>query len=798
MFAVMITAAKGNNGQFFHMTPQGVVRGENVTLEVMLANANTRIYDMQLFYRPLGATDFQYRSMEREGYLYTISINTNEITTGQIEYYFGYEGELGEIGSMPEVTPELNPYIMQIAPSPGSVQTSGMELVILSPEPDEVVAYTELIIAASLFGGETITDISNFTLLIDGTDVTNLAEFVDGIFTFAPKQIRGGYHNIELAVYDASKTLLTKKEWSFRAAGGSETPEMRGSTYRGSVFLENRYINIGQNSQNFFRGGAMVNGSLNEFDYRGRLIFSSEEDAKRQPVNRYGVQLVYNFSDRNNIYLNGGDFMPYYNPITFMNKRVRGIQTGLAFGFFTFDFLYGQTNRAVEGSMKISKFPIYDPSNPGVVVDSLSDTLLSVGTYSETVMGFRPGFRFGESVKWNLNLMNAREDKNSIQYGGNVKESMVFGTDLNMNFDHRRIIFEGAFQASINNNDAGLPEVPFDSLAKIDSSLAENDAVRTYWNILEDLGMISMTPGLNPYPSLGMRFEAIFRYFNNSLSIRYTNIERNFSSPGNPYMLKDISGIYISDNFRLLNNQLFTNIFFRSYSTNRSQTVQKTSNTEFGATISYLPQGNLPSLTLGYTSIGRSNDVSLADTALFESPEYYMEDNQTQNFTISTSYNFDLNTVRNNVSLNFSTYMRDEALEGRKENQSDFNIIGLGLVSRFKFPLTTRLNYSRSETIFGEQNKRTTSINRYFIGFEYQLSGIAAGDLLKPFVNYTFQDIEFTDTPQAKRNNFTFGLQYKNPVAGVLSLRYDLISYSGEVAPDYNDSVINAKYQYNF
>ena len=792
--AGLTAAALANGGQFFHTTPQGIVRGEVVTLEVMMTGSNARLYDMHVFYRPLGATDYKYLSMERQGLLYTADINTNEITSGQMEYYFGYEGELGEVGSMPEVTPEINPYTMQVAPNQSAVQqTSGVELVVLSPQQDEVVAYTELVIAASVLGGEGVTDLSNFKLLIDGTDVTNLAEFSDGILTFAPRQIRGGYHNIELMVYDATNNLLNKQEWSFRASGGSQTPETSGTNYRGSAFLENRYLNIGQRSQNFFRGGVMVNGSVNALDYRARLILSSEEADNRQPVNRYAAQLVYKFSERNNIYINGGDFTPYYNPIAFMNKRIRGVQTGLAFGFFTFDFLYGQTNRGIEGSFSVDSLITGAPDNPVVL-----DTLLRAGTYKETVMAFRPGFRFGESVKWNLNLINSREDEGSIRYGGNVRESIVAGTDLNMNFDNRRIIVDASVQASINNNNAGLPEVSFDSLAKIDEDLASNDALRKYWDFLEGLGMISMTPGLNPYPSLAMRFETVLRYFGNNLSVRYTNIERNFASPGNPYLLRDMAGIYISDNFRLINNQLFTNLFFRSYSTNRSQTVQKTSNTEFGATISYFPQQNLPSLTLGYTSIDRSNDVTMADTALFERPEFYMEDNQTQSIMVSTSYNFDVSAVKNTVSLNFSKYMRDEALELRQENQSDFNIFGVGLLSKFRFPLITRINYSQSETLFGKENQSVTNISRLFLGLEYRLRGLAAGDLLKPFVNFTLQNIQFTGTPDAKRNNFTLGLQYKNPVMGVLSVRYDLITFGGDVAPDYNDSVLNAKYQYNF
>jgi len=307
--------------------------------------------------------------------------------------------------------------------------------------------------------------------------------------------------------------LVGQKEWSFRASSGAMT--VGKSFLRGNVFLENRYQDILENQDNFFRAGGYLKGRYNALDYTGRLVYSSEESDERQPVNRYAAELQYNFSERNNIYLKGGDLTPYYNPLTFYTKRVRGVQTGLAFGFFTFDFIYGQLNRAIEGRLRIDSLATGDPNNPVV-----TDTLVSSGTFSENVMAFRPGFRFGDNVSWLLNLIKVKEDKNSIKYGGNVKESIALGTDLNMNFDNRRIQFYGSVQTSINNSNAGLEEVEYDSLAKINEDLKDNDAARSYWDFLKSTGMISMTTGLNPLPSLAMSFETTLRYFNNSLNLK--------------------------------------------------------------------------------------------------------------------------------------------------------------------------------------------------------------------------------------------------------------------------------------
>jgi hypothetical protein len=62
----------------------------------------------------------------------------------------------------------------------------------------------------------------------------------------------------------------------------------------------------------------------------------------------------------------------------------------------------------------------------------------------------------------------------------------------------------------------------------------------------------------------------------------------------------------------------------------------------------------------------------------------------------------------------------------------------------------------------------------------------------------TVTDIE-TD-----RNNYTIGFAYQSPTMGILSIRYDLITYnnttSGSVAdlPEFNDTILNARYTYNF
>ncbi len=174
-----------------------------------------------------------------------------------------------------------------------------------------------------------------------------------------------------------------------------------------------------------------------------------------------------------------------------------------------------------------------------------------------------------------------------------------------------------------------------------------------------------------------------------------------------------------------------------------------------------------------------------------------MEDNKTQTINVATSYNFDVSAVRNTVTLNFSNYSRDEALEIKKTNQSDFMVFGLGLTTKYKFPLTTKLDYSQSNSAFGAGiTESTTDIQRIFIGLEYRMENLIGVDLFRPFANLVFQNVKFTGGSETKRNNFTLGLLYRSPQLGILSIRYDNITYGSN--SDFTDSILNARYQYNF
>ena len=777
--------------QFYHDTPSGVIRGDKVKLEVMLSEMTSDVYDLYLFYREMGDADYASVPMQREGLLYQTTINTAGFTTGQMQYYIAYEGALGEVGTYPEEMAELNPFVMAIAPSRVLQEDEPVEIVILSPQPEETLTTDDIVVAAYIYSEEETIDYSNIKLIVDGVDIHTNVEFSDGVVTYTPplgEEMHDGYHNVEIQVTNSAGSVIGQKSWSFRSL--KSVAQESVSFFRGSTFIENRYQSIGPSgngfdpTDNFFRMGGEVTGKNNNLDYRARLVISSEESASRQPVNRYTGEIRYNFSEDNNIFLIGGDFNPYYNLLVLQDKRVRGIHAGLSFGFFTFDYILGQLRRGINGR-----------EDSISTAQGISDLIAVGGTYEQNMWSIRPGFRFGDTAWWTLNLINAKEEPNSIEIGGNVNQSVSLGTDLNLKFDQQRILIDASINASINNTDAGREEISWDTLAAYNEELQGDDTAKKLWDFLAGTGWLSMTTGLNPLPSYAMQFDATFRYYYNNLKIRFYKIDRDFANPGNPYLLKDVSGFQITDNIRLFENQVYLTLFYKNYTTDRSKDNEAVDNGELGASLSYFPLSYLPSLTINYANLDRSNGVPASDSLL------YRVNNLTQRLTFSTSYNFNVSDTRNAVTLNYTTYGRDEEIN--PSAQSDFSLYGLGLRTNYSFPLISRLNYSKSENDIGTSaslNQSNTTVSTFLIGFDYLMDGFISGDVIKPFVNFRLQNV-VTNTNNDKietgRNNYTIGFAYQSPTIGILSVRWDQITYDNPNI-DFNDTILNARYSYNF
>ena len=766
-------------GQLDHLVPPPVLLGDKVRLEARTLNNQIPLDNVALFYRMEGEFNYHSAAMKKEGLIFLYEMPTTGLHPGNMEYYFAYQDARGDVRYLPHSNPEKQPFRLQILPARPETSALGKEkidILVLSPQSEVLTSPDELVLAFSI-----PLDIENpeklrYKLVISGVDVTKLITRDGHLISFAPPTIRSGLHNAELSIYNAVGKLLGKKDFSFRVS--TKPSGKKGFNSSANVFLDNRLQNINKQNDNFFRAGLRWKGSYKKFDFLANALVSSEEALSRQPVNRYTAQIRYNFSSRYNLYLKAGDITANYDPLSFWGKRVRGFGAGLNTKYFSLDYSAGQSYRAVEGK-------------------AIGDSITQYGTYKQQFTAIRPQLSFGKYVSWSLNLVNSKELPGSIKYGTNPKEALAMGSGIQLNLDNSRIVIKGNFQASIKNEDA-QGEIDFDTLAAhYDLSEADTRQAKKFIDIMESLGFLTLSQGLAPIPSLAMQFEAQLRYYQQTLRALYKKIDPEFTTPGNPYLLKDIQGLFISDNIRLLDNQVFLNLYYNAYQNNLSDKDTRTDNAEMGGSISYYPLSRLPSLTLSYGNQSRLNGLA-KDNVDPDSTHFLLEDNRTQRIGLSSSYNFDLPGLRNTLTFSASKYTRNDAVY--PANRSSFLLFNAGLRNRFSFPLTTRLNYANSNSGFGEADLENASeIQKYYLSVDYLFRRVIGNSDLKPYLQLTFQKITNTLSGVKKkynRNNYTSGFYLTNAKFGNLSLRYDYIDYG--TLYNIKDSVFSARYEVNF
>jgi hypothetical protein len=357
-----------------------------------------------------------------------------------------------------------------------------------------------------------------------------------------------------------------------------------------------------------------------------------------------------------------------------------------------------------------------------------------------------------------------------------------------------------SFQASMKNEDA-QGEVEFDTLAKkYELEGSDYDNAKTLYDFMKSTGFLTVSPGLSPSPSYAMRLQLRLRYLGQDFSIAYRKVESDYMTAGNPYLQKDIAGFHIRDNIRLVGNQVFMNLYFRSFDDNISRGDAKTNSTNFGASLSYYPYSNLPSVTLSYNNLARKNE--LAKQGVSPDTSYLLiEDNKTQQIGLSSSYNFETGAVRNTVTAGISSHNRDDMIY--PANKSKFTMFNIGVRNQFDFPLTTRLSYAQTGSGFGQDStESTTDIQKILVDVQYLLRDVIPNSDVRPFVQFNLQNIknEFNDvnTPNRdfSRTNFAGGFYFRNYKFGTLTFRYDHISFGDPY--NWNDSIISTRYDVTF
>ncbi len=762
---------------------------ENLQLRLALTVENQsdfQIREITINYKPVNTSIFQRQQLLSSGFRYFADVDLAGYAGRTIEYYFDIEYYDGQHQAYPFDAPSQNLYQLSLQQLPESRDDG---VVIVSPEPGENVLTDEFLMTVSFFRIGKDVDPARIKVLFDDIDITQNVRVFDDFLTYTPRKIPSGKHRLRIDFYSRSGRILARKDWQFSAS------ERRGPApvtdifaFSGRMFAETRNEDLvsGARQENYSTAGLQLRGGNQRMGIGGRILISNQEKRFLQPVNRYSMWAEAKFWDGRRIRISGGDTYPELNPFLMRNIFVRGFHAELFLKYINLNVVRGYNQRGFDGAVRTD--------TSGVAVDT------SRGSFQRDIWAINSSIGARENFQLGLTVAKAKDRGENVILGPDPEESLGIGSELFLAYFNNRLVVEGSYNISFyNSNISDGEDVPLETLRSEGLDINE-----TFYNRLD--GLMTRNRNLLFEPAEAYRGLVRINFLSNTLSAEYRYIQEEFQTLTQPFMLRDIKGLTISDNVRLFRNQLFLNLRYQQLQDNL--TNSKTDVTDIrnlGVNVSIFPLQALPSLTIGYQSYSREND-SNADSSLA-----LPENNVTNAVNISTSYAFDIASLSNRLTLNLLNYNRNDQTSVGVDNLS--NTATLVLQTRYTFPLRTSLefNFQQSDNYLTNVDRDTTSfaMNTFGASAQYTFDGLTnTNDALSLGIRgqYGIASDELSlaqgNSPRLNsitdynRMHFSGRIIYDSPRLGKLSLNGDVVEYSGDRS--FRDVIFGARYTINF
>ncbi len=638
-----------------------------------------------VYYRQFGQSEYRSQEMQIMRDSAVTEIAATEVTVPFIEFYIVANSHSGAIESFPFDNPNVNPSRITVEPTPPP-----SEVIILSPDEGEQVKEGETYISLSFIYADTSIDKSKTKVMLNGIDLSGSMVLYDDLLIIPPDAIPSSAFNgsasLSVETFDANGKGISSIQRSFTVLTTLQAEEIESAFQgNGNAQAETRSENIKGNSKTYNRLDARGYGVYAKFlRANAQLTLTSEEKSSNQPQNRYYLGL-----DARYVKLGLGDAYPKF-PYTIMDgRRVRG---------FTFDVLLGGFNLNVADGELLRRV----------------DYNGAPSTLRRKMLIVRPSFGKGEKFQWGFTYMKAKDQFDARQ-AVTVKpqENAVFGTDLLLAFDDRRIEWTTQAAVSLNNVDISAAEFNKDSIdaaiARKTFSSSDGDQLKKFLPILK----LFITPNenlvpINPVGGTSVVYESglSFNYFGNFLKGSYLFHGKDYTSASATSLRKDIKGFNIVDRLRLLDNRLFLTGSYERLSNNTAASEITTTNyTTINTAVSYYPSKDFPNVTIGYGLNTNINPISSDTTGLFDNPvdkQIALQialralNDRTNRYFFQTSYDFSY-WGRHTASLNIDVSNKKDNTF-KQQDISTVNLILLGsTVHSPKLESTVGLSFSTLE-----------------------------------------------------------------------------------------------------
>jgi hypothetical protein len=738
-------------GKILHRPPREVFVNTPVLIEALVEDNVADVQTIKIFYRIAGQKSFIEDEMHEIMGVYKYNIPGKYATADGLEYLIIAEFTNGSMAAFPEVDPYNVPMFLSVKSRPLNTYTNGQKssadlqgglpnnAIILSPEDGEVVAAEEAVIAISLFNVPNVA-LNTVKVLLDEFDITANAQISEDLITVTPRNLLPGLHTVKVTFENQNQIPLNPLIWSFSSVRSIAEAE-RVFKYNTNIVAEASSEQLRGIRQDIKQVRATFNGNYAWLDFGANVFITDQESPYKQPRNRYTAQFSTNY-----LKIALGDINPQFADFGIRGKRVRGIEARMLLKYFNVHFIYGETERAITGS--ISSTP-----------DTLSDGTIQYSrtgyTYKRNLFAVRPYFGSGKNFQFGLYFLKALDDTLSVDLGMNgiypqtgqnivfsgssPQDNIVIGTDLTLALDNKRFVWQNEFALSyLNRNITGgaLTKAALDTMAPGDTLIDGKISIEGGGSV--DLGVLPIDPASISYifiinknivpilpfnpdtgivyallnmPSSAFRTQLTLNYFNNYLIFKYQRVGPEYKSLGNPYMRTDVQGFSLSDRIRLFQNKLFVTLSFEQLRDNLlKQNKATTTTTSFNGSIALILGENLPTINLSTMQYNRKNDINTIDTTWLTTTSYKLTDNRESNMTvrqdIRIEHRIQFLNVKHTLSLSYANSERSDLLKSSRLSGYAFSsmttsMVSMGVNSQFPFPLKTTLRWSSNHSESG-------------------------------------------------------------------------------------------------
>ncbi|NIA29153.1 MAG: hypothetical protein GWP06_04465 [Actinobacteria bacterium] len=803
-----------------HFPINSVQEGEALHLEAKLEGTQSLAIFVRIYYKTPGEDTYRYVDMRPEINTWSGAIPGNDIQGERLQYFISALTSDQNIITYPESNPYKEPEEVTIfprkqpspkkenepkldvfkplaseqAPSAGKNKTKS-PLILLSPEPNEILEPQDVLFAVSLSGNGLFADSNSVQIFLDGRKILRGQEISSFMISYQPKRMRLGKHSFKLVAKDPAGKPLEPVIVHFTVTGKKAKKSVT-SNFQAHVFSDLRQEVINRRNESFTMTGGDFSGQYGVIRYSGRAFFTSLEDKHFQPRNRFQFNLRTKW-----LGISGGDTHPRFNDLILWGKRVRGMSGYIHLGFFNIDAVYGTTYRGVEGSAT-------------TVTDASRNTSIQInrfGTFAQNLVGIRPSIGSGKHFQLGLTLVKIKDDTTSIKYGAMPKDNVVFGPDLKIAFDGGRftILAAGAFSLLTNNiyngplstqdleDVFGQGDIPIDP-ADYEKYLIINDST------------VPIDP--TKLTSMAYNVRMRFSYFRNILQVGYKSIGAEYNSLANSWIRNDIQGFFFSDRLRMLSNKIYLNLGYEDYLDNFSDYSANPSvnlkTLNYG--VSIYPGQNWPRINVTMRNHYRDNGIDQIQTEdLLYSGEVVTRDNRekilNKDFSVQMGYDVNLFNLRHNFFISYMTSERVDdynstRLSGLPSQEFSSNIRMFTWSTRYSFPLKTTISYATNDNLAAGGDS----------DYKYNMLGAGGEYTLFNGKITTFADFRMTsaqgntisgDNIDFNRNHFRFGGAFYIGPRHSVSLDANFLTYknnagaAGTTNSSYTDQIIRLRYE---